>query len=334
MKQQFAIVLALAVVASTAAAQSSVTIYGVADAGLVLERGGPAGNVQALGSGVASASRIGFKGKEDLGGGLTASFQLENGHNIDTGAAGQGGLLFGRQAYVALSSTTLGSISAGRQYSPYYKALRDIADPFVVGLAGNAMNMVATTSRVDNSVEYTTPRVNGFSADVLYGFGEVPGDTAKSRTVGAAVSYAGPESLPLNLVLVHHQRDNALATARSRSTMLAARYRVGSVTTHASLSHNQDLLQRASNDALIGATVAMGQGKWLASAIFHRDQSTLNQDARQLAIGYTHNLSRRTDVYTAYAHISNRHGAVFHVGNATDNGTGTGGFNLGVRHVF
>jgi len=334
MKQQFAIALALAAITSTATAQSSVTIYGVADAGLVLERGGPAGNVQALGSGVASASRIGFKGKEDLGGGLTASFQLENGHNIDTGAAGQGGLLFGRQAYVALSSTTLGSISAGRQYSPYYKALRDIADPFVVGLAGNAMNLVASPSRGDTSVEYTTPRVYGCSADVLYGGGEVPGDTAKSRTVGAAVSYAGPESLPLNLVLVHHQGDNALATARSRSTMLAARYRVGDITTHASLSHNQDLLQRASNDALIGATVAMGQGKWLASAIFHRDQSTLNQDARQLAIGYTHNLSRRTDVYTAYAHISNRNGAVFHVGNATDNGTGTGGFNLGVRHVF
>ena len=196
------------------------------------------------------------------------------------------------------------------------------------------MNMVATTSRVDNSVEYTTPRVNGFSADVLYGFGEVPGDTAKSRTVGAAVSYAGPESVPLNLVLVHHQRDNALATARSRSTMLAARYRVGDITTHASLSHNQDLLQHASNDALIGATLAMGQGKWLASAIFHRDQSTLNQGARQLAIGYTHNLSRRTDVYTAYAHISNRNGAVFHVGNSTYSGTGTGGFNLGVRHVF
>ena len=57
----------------------------------------------------------------------------------------------------------------------------DVADPFAVGLAGNAMNMVATVSRVDNSVEYTTPRVGGFSADVLYGFGEVAGDTAKSH---------------------------------------------------------------------------------------------------------------------------------------------------------
>ncbi|MDR7051248.1 putative porin [Duganella sp. 3397] len=342
MKTPIAILLTLAAASATAAsaaaapaaAQSSVTIYGVADAGLVLERGGAGGNVQALSSGVASASRIGFKGKEDLGGGLSASFVLENGNNIDTGAAGQGGLLFGRQAYVALSSTTLGAISAGRQYSPYYKALRDIADPFVVGLAGNAMNMIATTGRVDNSVEYQTPRVNGFSADVLYGFGEVPGDTAKSRTIGASISYAAPESLPLNVVLTHHQRDNPLATARSRSTMLAARYRVGDVTTHASLSHNQDLLARASNDALIGATLAVGQGKWMASAIFHRDQSTLEQHARQLAIGYTYNLSRRTDLYTAYAHISNRNGAAFHVGNATDNGTGTGGFNLGVRHVF
>jgi predicted porin len=326
--------VATAVTTSTACAQSSVTIYGVADAGLVAERGGAAGNVQALGSGVASASRLGFKGKEDLGGGVSASFVLENGYNIDTGTAGQGGLLFGRQAYVALTSTKLGSISAGRQYSPYYKAVRDIADPFVVGLAGNAMNMVATTSRVDNSVEYITPRINGFAADVLYGFGEVPGDTDKSRTIGASVGYTGPDELPLCVVLVHHQRDNASATARSRSTMLAARYRVGAVTAHASLSHNQDVLHRDSNDALIGASYAVGSGKWLASAIFHRDGSSLDQDARQLAIGYTHNLSRRTDVYTAYGHISNRNGAVFRVGNATDNGSGTSGFNLGVRHVF
>jgi predicted porin len=331
---EVATVVATAVATSTAYAQSSVTIYGVADAGLVAERGGAAGNVQALGSGVASASRLGFKGKEDLGGGVSASFVLENGYNIDTGTAGQGGLLFGRQAYVALTSTTLGSISAGRQYSPYYKAVRDIADPFVVGLAGNAMNMVATTSRVDNSVEYITPRVNGFAADVLYGFGEVPGDTDKSRTIGASVGYTGPDELPLCVVLVHHQRDNAAATARSRSTMLAARYRIGAATVHASLSHNQDVLHRDSNDALIGASYAVGNGKWLASAIFHRDGSNLDQDARQLAIGYTHNLSRRTDVYTAYGHISNRNGAVFHVGNATDNGSGTSGFNLGVRHVF
>ncbi|MET0267338.1 MAG: porin [Duganella sp.] len=329
-------VLSLALLACTtpiAFAQSSVTVYGVADAGLVLERGGAAGNVQALGSGVASASRLGFKGKEDLGGGLSASFVLENGLNLDTGTAGQGGLLFGRQAYVALTGNA-GSISAGRQYSPYYKAVRDVADPFVVGLAGNAMNMIATVSRVDNSVEYSTPRVGGFSADVLYGFGEVPGDTAKSRTIGASASYTGGDTLPLHLVLVHHQRDNPAATARSRSTMLAARYRIGIVTAHASLSHNQDLLKRDSNDVLLGASVPMGNGKWMASAIFHRDQSALDQDARQLAIGYTCNLSRRTDVYTAYGHISNRNGAAFRVGNATENGSGNRGFNLGMRHVF
>ena len=320
--------------AATAAAQSSVTIYGVADAGLVVESGAPTGRVHNISSGVASASRLGFKGREDLGGGLSASFVLENGNNIDTGTAGQGGLLFGRQAYVALGSSTAGTISLGRQYSPYYKAVRDVADPFVVGLAGNAMNMVATVSRVDNSVEYTTPRVGGFSADVLYGFGEVPGDMEKNRSMGAAVSYSGTESSPLCVVLVHHQRENASATARSRSTMLAARYRIASVTAHASLSHNQDVQRRDSNDALLGVTIPLGSGKLLASAIFHRDQSTQDQDARQLAIGFIHTLSRRTDVYTAYGHISNRNGAAFRVGNATDNGTGTGGFNLGVRHVF
>ena len=326
-----ALALGLATAATQVQAQSGLTIYGVADAGLVLERGGPAGSTQNVSSGVASGSRLGFKGKEDLGGGMTAAFVLENGYTIDTGAAGQGGLLFGRQAYVCLSGKEAGAVSLGRQYSPYYKATRDVADPFVIGLAGNAQNIFAPNSRIDNSIEYSTPRWAGFSADLVYGFGETAGDSAKNRSIGAAASY---DNGPLSLVLVHHQRDNALGTARTRNTMLAGRYRVGGVTGHAAYSRNQDLLGNDSRDGLLGVSVAAGAGKLIASYIDHRDDSAAHQRAHQAAIGYVHPLSVRTDLYTAYGHIVNRNGANFHVGNATDSGAGTTGLNLGMRHVF
>ena len=117
MKYTTATLLALA--CCSAQAQSNVTVYGVVDAGLVFERGAPTGNTSNVSSGVASGSRLGFKGTEDLGNGLSAGFVVESGFGIDTGASGQGGLTFGRQTFVSLSSNTLGTISAGRQYSPY-----------------------------------------------------------------------------------------------------------------------------------------------------------------------------------------------------------------------
>nr|WP_315398559.1 porin [uncultured Duganella sp.] len=321
--------LALGLFSSTAMAQSSVTVYGIADAGLLVERGA-AGQTSKIGSGIASGSRLGIKGKEDLGGGMSLAFGLENGNNLDTGTAAQGGVLFGRQAYLCLT-TPAGAFSIGRQYSPFYKTLNNVADPFQTGLAGNAQNIFANNSRVDNSVEYITPKVAGFSADVLYGFGEVAGDSAKNRSMAASGTY---ENGPLTVVLAHQQRDNALATARSRNTMATARYNFGAVTGHVAYARNKDLLGNDSNDALLGLAVALPVGKLLVSFIDHHDDSALGQNARQGAVGYLYPLSRRTDVYTAYGHINNRNGASFRVGTATDTGTGTTGFNLGVRHVF
>lgn len=321
--------LALGLFSSTAMAQSSVTVYGIADAGLLVERGA-AGQTSKIGSGIASGSRLGIKGKEDLGGGMSLAFGLENGNNLDTGTAAQGGVLFGRQAYLCLT-TPAGAFSIGRQYSPFYKTLNNVADPFQTGLAGNAQNIFANNSRVDNSVEYITPKVAGFSADVLYGFGEVAGDSAKNRSMAASGTY---ENGPLTVVLAHQQRDNALATAHSRNTMATARYHFGAVTGHVAYARNKDLLGNDSNDALLGLAVALPVGKLLVSFIDHHDDSALGQDARQGAVGYLYPLSRRTDVYTAYGHINNRNGASFRVGTATDTGTGTTGFNLGVRHVF
>jgi predicted porin len=311
-------------------AQTSVSIYGIVDAGLVRESGGPDGNVTALGGGVASGSRLGFRGKEDLGGGLSANFLLENGFNSDNGTLGQGGLLFGRQMYVGLSGD-FGAVRMGRQYSPYYLALRDVADPFAAGLAGRAGNIMATNTRVNNMINYVTPKFGGFFADIAYGLGEVAGDAQKNRTIGAAIGY---EQGPAAIKLAHHQLNNATATDRTKNTLLAARYKFRLAEGSIGYAINKGLGAADSRDFILGVSVPFGSNRLLGSYIRHDDRTATNRDAHQWAIGYFYGLSKRTDLYVAYARISNDNGADFKVGNATDTGTGNKAFNLGVRHTF
>lgn len=311
-------------VLQAAHAESSVVLYGVADAGLVFERGGPEGRVSKVSSGVSSGNRIGFKGKEDLGGGTSAIFLLENGYNIDTGAAGQGGLLFGRQAYVGLSGGA-GTVTLGRQYSPYYKVMRDVADPFGIGYAGNSLNIMAGNIRVNNMLEYQSPRYRGWAADLAYGAGEAPGDSRRERSIGAALAYTQGV---VSLHAAHHQRENATASDRTRNTLLVAKLNFNAAIVSVAHARNHGFGGTRSHDSLLGVTVPLGRHKLLASVIVH------SEDARQYAAAYIYSLSKRTELYAAYGHISNHAGAAFKVGNGTDSGSGNRAANLGVRHNF
>ncbi|CAN7533341.1 porin [Pseudoduganella sp. LjRoot289] len=332
MKKATIAIAAFGLLAGSAMAQSNVTIYGVADAGFVRETGGAAGHFNGLVSGVASGSRIGFKGKEDLGGGLSALFVIENGFNIDTGTAAQGGLLFGRQAYVGLGSQQAGTVTFGRQYSPYYRAMRDVADPFVAGWAGRAGNIMVANTRVNNMVQYASPNLSGFVAEAALGFGEVAGDSAKNRVYSTSLSYIQG---PLVVALAWHQAQNATATDHSANTLLTAKYRASFAEGNIGYAKNRALGGIDSTDVLLGVTVPFGAAsKVFGSVIRRNDESKANKDATQWAVGYTYALSKRTDLYAAYARISNRNGATFKVGNATEDGTGNTGLNLGVRHTF
>jgi predicted porin len=321
----------LALLSSAALAQSNVTIYGIVDAGVVRESGGPAGSVTNISSGIASGSRIGFRGKEDLGGGLSAIFTLENGFNADTGAAGQGGLLFGRQAFVGLAGG-FGTVTLGRQYSPYYKTLRDIGDPFgAVSLAGRSGNLFVTNTRTNNMVEYLSPAYAGVRVDLAYGAGETAGDSTRNRQLGGSIGYAGG---PLTLQVAHHRIDNATATDKTRNTLVSGNYKFGPVTGYASFALNKGPAAADSRDMLAGVSVPVGPHKLLFSHVRHNDRAATNMDASQWGIGYHVPLSKRTDIYAAYARIRNRNGATFRVGNATDTGSGDKAFNLGMRHNF
>ena len=115
MKKSLLALVALGAFAGAAHAQSSVTLYGIIDEGLLFNNNAGGKHLYSMASGVMQGSRFGLRGTEDLGGGLKAIFTLENGFDVNSGKLGQGGLMFGRQAYVGLSSQ-YGTVTLGRQY--------------------------------------------------------------------------------------------------------------------------------------------------------------------------------------------------------------------------
>ena len=204
-------------VAGSAYAQPAVEVYGILDMGFVRESGrvdglethgpilltgdpiSPTGNK--LSSGVQSGTRLGFKGTEDLGGGLKGLFVLETGIGADRGGFNQGNLAFGRQSFVGLQGN-FGTVTLGRQLTSYFLTLNQVADPFASGLAGNAQNLMLPGAvpsgagytsnpptidatghgleadraiRMNNAIKYASPIISGFSGEVSYGFGETAG---------------------------------------------------------------------------------------------------------------------------------------------------------------
>jgi predicted porin len=331
MKTSILVLTALSTVAGIASAQSTVEIYGIIDAGVVFERGGPTGSVNVLTSGVGAGSRLGFRGKEDLGGGMSANFVLEHGPNIDVGAAAQGGLMWGRQSWVGLEGG-FGAVKLGRQYTPYWTALLFL-DPFFGGYAGVAANVMASSGvRMNNTVKYTTPTMSGFTADIAYGLGEVAGSGSASRAIGLGGLYANG---PLTVRFAHHNLNNALATDSAKNTMLGGIYDFGVAKVHAAYAVNKGTGTVDSADQMIGVVIPVGGHKVIASLIRKDDKSIADADANQAAIGYVYSLSKRTSLYTSYAHISNKNGAAFRVGSGNGApGSGTSALNFGMTHSF
>jgi predicted porin len=333
MKKSLLALAVLGAFAGAASAQTNVTVYGIVDAGLVHESGDQGDSVTKLGSGVQSGSRLGFKGTEDLGGGLKANFQLENGFTTDDGFQSQGGRLFGRQAWVGLSGG-FGNVAFGRQYNPYFLSLTSI-DPFGTGLAGQINNLFDhNTVRTDNAVGYTTANFGGLVGSVMYGFGEVAGENAASRTISASVTYANG---PIRATLAHHNANNATDTGTAKNTLLGGTFDFGVAKAHAAFAQNDaddagvDTVD--SRDMMVGASVPFGASTFLVSYL-RKNDSLADNDANQIGVGYTYALSKRTNFYAAYARISNDGLADYEVGNASSGGTNDKAFNVGVRHQF
>ncbi|SAK43527.1 porin [Caballeronia ptereochthonis] len=184
---------ALAWIASSAHAQSSVTLYGILDEGFDFTSNVGSNRVYELTSGYAAGSHWGMRGVEDLGGGTNAVFQLESGVNLSNGAAGQGGRMFGRQAYVGVSHDRLGSVTLGRQYDSVVDYLAPttangnwagylFAHPFDNDNTDNSF-------RVNNTVKYASPLLGGFRFGGAYSFSN-DASFANNRQYSVGASYA------------------------------------------------------------------------------------------------------------------------------------------------
>jgi predicted porin len=189
--------------AGVANAQSSVTLYGLlTDSVQYVNNATPAGHsLWQLFGGNLQGNRFGLRGAEDLGGGLKAIFQLENGFDINSGNLAQGGRLFGREAWVGLTSPSWGTVTVGRDYDPLVTMIQPLTGDGYFGAPFATPGDVDNNDnsfRVDNSVTYASPKIYGFQVQAMYAFGGQVGATGAGQSWGAAAAYGnGPVSAAL-----------------------------------------------------------------------------------------------------------------------------------------
>ncbi|MGY6258682.1 porin [Paraburkholderia caledonica] len=192
MKQNLAALAALATFAVPVFAQSSVTLYGVVDEGFNYTNNVGGKHDYELQSGYAQGSRWGLKGAEDLGRGTKAIFQLENGFNLNNGRLGQGGLLFGRQAYVGVSNVAFGTVTLGRQYDSVvdYLAQTTANGNWAGYLFSHPFDNDNTDNsfRVNNTVKYASPDFAGLQFGGTYSFSNATG-FANNRQFSLGAQY-------------------------------------------------------------------------------------------------------------------------------------------------
>ncbi len=341
--------LALALISafSTAAfAQSSVTVYGIADAGIQsLKNGTPAGSTVKLQSGQTSGSRLGFKGTEDLGNGLKANFVLEMGLNVDDGSSGQGAT-FGRRSTVGLSGD-FGTLDLGRDKTPTNKFV-DGFDPFASGYinSGNGLNTVYYTGgRTNNAIYYSTPNFSGFSAAASYAFGEQAGSTSAKNSIGANLFY----KIDALEVGYSFQKDNTQAVVAGpinpvKANTVAASYDFGMIKPVLIYQTQKDDAALALDKKVVtlGATIKLDSVNQIVAGYSMIKDDTRKQitplvtvakgDAKQFALGYSYTMSKRTNLYASAARTtqdanSQAFGAAVAGADVTE-------FVVGIRHKF
>lgn len=324
------IALAVLAAAGAASAQSSVTLYGRIDAGLIsaktVDAAGTSLTQTKLDSNVLNNSLWGFKGTEDLGNGLKANFVLESGMSMDTGAQADAARLFNRKATVGLSGN-FGTVELGRNYTAY-DTLRTATNN-----TGDT-NMAVTNGvwgaggdyalRTDNSVRFDSNTYSGFSGSVAYAFGEnknlpVAGNDS-TDTLSLHVKYANG---PL-LVGYAHQTEKQPAGADTKYNLFGGSYDFGVAKLNAGYNKasragdNKDTEYQFGVSAPFGATTV-----YFGYAGAKNEIAGVEVKRSGFDLAATYALSKRTTAYAGYK--------TYEVKDSKVENTA---FGVGVRHVF
>lgn len=356
------------------AQSSSVTLYGIMDVGLQLTSAGGLGSVTGVSNGGYATSRLGFRGREDLGSGWSAGFVLEGSLNPDTGtgrasntnnqasgAQSTTSLTFDRQSYVSLAGP-MGEVRLGHDFAPTHWN-NIYFDPFNqngVARAGNltfaavGSGSLYTTTVVSNAVSYWLPKdLGGWYGMAMVGFGENGSGSPQKNDgnfAGGRLGYAqGALDVAAGISRTRYARTATIGDYTHAN--IGASYNLGVAKLFA--LYNQvdvDLsggkVRKRSYE--LGAHIPVStQGKVRLSYAMLNDGSSgglLNtdgsarsaNDARQVGIGYVHDLSKRTALYGTYAHIRNRGQASYAVsgGRSPLAGRNSSGLEIGLRHMF
>ena len=337
--------LALLGAAGAVHAQSSVTLYGVLDDSIQYinnndVNGSNKGSV-ALAAGNLQGDRWGLKGTEDLGGGLKAIFQLENGFNPNNGKLGQGSRLFGRQAFVGLQSDQAGTVTIGRQYDPVVDLVQAVTADNYWGSTFTTPSDVDNndnSSRTNNAIKYTSNTYAGFQFEAMYAFGGVAGSTGQGQTWSGAATYAnGPLSVAAGYIRMDNTGESTAAratagwsatsdgtfnsinlpyqTARSIGiASIGAQYVIGPITTglrYSNAQYKPDAYSAAGFTATERYNVGAGFVNYqltpaallgLGYTFTHGSGNGESASYNQISLGGDYNLSKRTDVYLVGAY--------------------------------
>ncbi|HSV82025.1 MAG TPA: porin [Ramlibacter sp.] len=380
--------IALAVLASagTPYAQSSVTLFGVVDTAIAHGRANGAGsaNNTQMTSGNYSTSRIGFRGREDLGGGLSALFWLEAAVVSDDGRAGAAlttnnqtavaasGLNFSRRAVVGLAGPW-GEVRLGRDVVPAHLNISGF-DPFgnlgvgasVMPSVSSALGAPAATFglvpagqgsagplvRASNMINYLLPQLNGLYGQASYWLGENPGNGAANEDDGQGgglrVGYAkGPFNVAAGWQRTTFRATPVATSAGAPSGDLVSwniggQWDLGTVRLMGVYGSNtrKSAVEAEGRGWTFGGIVPVGVGEIRAALSQYRIDAGPGADprARKASLGYVHNLSKRTAIYTSVAHVRNSDGARLALGGASYGAGVTNprstGFDVGIRHAF
>ncbi|MFG5776222.1 porin [Comamonas sp. J-3] len=346
------VTLALPVIASDAS-KTSVTLYGIADAGYVRVSNVKGDSRQGIDSGWLQPSRFGFRGSEDLGGGLRAIFTLESGVNIDTGANTSSTSFFNRQAFVGLTSNSLGTLTLGRQYTLIFDNLFQISGSPAFGFSGGAVDGLALPgssagrfdntlggTRIDNSIKYTSATASGIQLNAMTGFGEIAGSSSAKQLWAIGAKYKqGPVYAGLSYQIQKCAEQGGCTTAKDNDKLFAigGGYDFGPAKLFAIFTRENNAKNIKNTDGdTAQVIVQIPVGNWLFGAGYQQlnDKTTLNQDVKQYNLSVLNYLSKRTTAYAALSlqNVSNGGKASMAMTNSDNNKQNA--FALGVRHTF
>ena len=361
--------IALAVLASAGAAyaQSSVTLFGIVDATIARGTGSISKKFQLTNSGY-NSSRLGFRGTEDLGGGMAASFWLEAGVSNDDGQGaptnnnnqsggvfnsttganapvrpGSQGLTFNRRSTVSLSGGW-GEVRLGRDYTPQFWNLT-VFDPFGTNGVGTTQTLSSSLGgpvivRASNSMGYFLPgNLGGFYGQLMHYRGE--NNTNSFNSVGQSNNGDGNGTSvrvgygngPVNVALAYAK--TKYATGDIKSANLGGQYDFGVAKLMGHYARDEVSNGATGKGYLIGGLVPVGPGEIRLAYSQYKNNLAGDPKTRKFALGYVHNLSKRTALYVTAARVRNDGGAAQALNGATTAANGSSnGYDFGIRHSF